>query len=244
MKKVKVLYEADEAYINKEACKNLIFRHESISRVKFKLFYFDDDYIVRSFIIDKNNYEQIFDYNVFHTTAYIILRAYDLKSYEWTVNHHSTIFYYYKDLMTLYKDGEIYNNGTISQMLFKRLNENDNPDEVLPELVKTTKVYSHEGVVYEDLERCTVLRPTYVRSQPNTFDYIYISISLPSDNANIEFIKSHKKNLDKMILDKLHSTKTFMKYDIPDNFLRIERCTFTKDNRLEYVIGLKMNEII
>ena len=93
------------------------------------------------------------------------------------------------------------------------------------------------------LNRCCVQENIdIISSKKGTFDYIYVWVFIPSDLSNLEFVKEHKAEFDQMVLDKLHNTRAFAKFNVPDNFLKIERITL-RGNDLEYVVGLKMNEI-
>lgn len=161
-----------------------------------------------------------------------------------------TDLYSYKQVLKIYYYNE---QGNIVEMEYhepareslRRLKVGDNLIDKLPEILDKYKDYNkrRKMLVDEAVARVTVLKPRFVRAQPKTFDYVYVDLGLPSDLANTDYVKENKAKLDALVLDKLHNYDPFLKYGIPDNFLRIERITLTRDNLLEYVIGLKENVI-
>jgi len=87
---------------------------------------------------------------------------------------------------------------------------------------------------------------TRVPENPNkgTFDFIFIQVNIISkwkEDRN-KYIHGHLKEIKDMVIGKLKSSRSFKKYGVPVNFLRITRVTLKKDSTLEFVMELKTIE--
>lgn len=242
-----IMYKVDVIKLNKNTCRNLCFRIHQAGNDNIRLYYIDSNFTVHTKTITSNNIEDACKYRYVNDLKWKLLGLLDFDYYVHKCKG-TLCSVRYDDTMYLFIYDENDNlhqihNKMLIKIFFAKLDIKDNIIDDLPRLTKLCKIYSHKNdKPLTDIERTKVMQPRFIRSKPNTFDYVYVDIALTTDTANIEFVKKYKKELDKMVLDKLHSYNPFTRYHIPDNFLRIERITLTRDNLLEYVIGLKMND--
>ena len=89
-------------------------------------------------------------------------------------------------------------------------------------------------------------RPIFERAtdnlKPNTFDFIRIRLSIASEEKYTnrkQFVKDNLRDIATIALTKIKDTKSYQKYGIPVNYLKLENATITIDNQLELVFGLK-----
>ena len=89
-------------------------------------------------------------------------------------------------------------------------------------------------------------RPIFEREtdnlKPNTFDFIRIRLSIASERKypnRKQFVKDNLRDIAIIALTKIKDTKSYQKYGIPVNYLKLENAAITIDNQLELVFGLK-----
>lgn len=89
-------------------------------------------------------------------------------------------------------------------------------------------------------------RPIFEREtdnlKPNTFDFIRIRLSIASERKypnRKQFVKDNLRDIATIALTKIKDTKSYQKYGIPVNYLKLENASITIDNQLELVFGLK-----
>ena len=92
-----------------------------------------------------------------------------------------------------------------------------------------------------------IFKPDFVcvPENPNkktTFDYIHVDVNLVMhwDNDKEKFIRTNAKKIAEMVLKSIENEKTFKKYGVPIEFLKIANVTLRRDlNSLHYVFELK-----
>ena len=69
---------------------------------------------------------------------------------------------------------------------------------------------------------------------------IYVGLVSEWDEDISSYLNAHIKEINKMVWNKLENDKSFLKYGIPINFLKIAKVTFKKcTSELHYVFELK-----
>ena len=140
---------------------------------------------------------------------------------------------------------------SILQMVFARLCEGDTLDD-FERLLKTCKPAPKGSKKPTGLDAfiCKIDSPIFYRSpdnlNENTFDYIYIDVSIRSDSImenRDEYLNAHIKEIAERVAEKLENSKDFQKYGVPINFLRVCRTTIKrKSSVLQFVFELKLQE--
>lgn len=85
---------------------------------------------------------------------------------------------------------------------------------------------------------CTPENP----NKNNTFDYIHVYIGIVSEweTDRKKYIKDNIREINNMVLDKLRNDRSFLKYGVPEKFLRVAKITLIKrTSELHYVFELK-----
>lgn len=75
----------------------------------------------------------------------------------------------------------------------------------------------------------------------NTFDYIIVDVNIVTDwdEDRREYIQKHRKEIFEKALQKVEGDRTFQRFGIPINFLRISTVTLKRDSVLEFILELK-----
>lgn len=75
----------------------------------------------------------------------------------------------------------------------------------------------------------------------NTFDYIFVDVNIVKDweEDRRTYIQKYKKQICEMVLRKVQEDRTFKKFGVPVNFLKITSITLRKNSVLEFVLELK-----
>ena len=116
-------------------------------------------------------------------------------------------------------------------------------DEYYQNLVSEKEIWS------KSLKRfiTKIERPIFIcmpenPKKDNTFDFINVDVNIISEWPNKkQYIKMNIKEINKTVLDKIEKSRSFKKYGIPVNYLKISKVTLRKDlNSLHYVIELKI----
>lgn len=89
----------------------------------------------------------------------------------------------------------------------------------------------------------SVHRPVFQRytgnENENTFDNVRLEIILREQNNMMQQCIEHKKEILDAAVDKLKSSKSFKKYGVPVNFLKVYDMVLTKDNCIILSLCLK-----
>ena len=117
------------------------------------------------------------------------------------------------------------------------------------------KEYCNGGIILEKtnlpdgLERFVtrIQRPEFVCEPENpnkytTFDYIHVYVGIIEEwkTDRKKYIEEHKKEITKMVFDKIEKDRTFLKYGIPINFLKVSKITLVKrTSEIHYVLVIK-----
>lgn len=99
----------------------------------------------------------------------------------------------------------------------------------------TTDIFAHMGKVD---------KPIFIRKPENsnkkTFDYIHLSVGIcGKDIDKKEWCREHIKEIVDRMTYGLSINKSFTKYGIPTNFLRVTNAVYTKDDMLQLTYELK-----
>lgn len=75
----------------------------------------------------------------------------------------------------------------------------------------------------------------------NTFDFIrvYVSVKHMDTNTKRDMLRKYKKEIMDMVLLQIKTNKSFKKYGIPVNFLKLSQCVLTRDHQIMFLFELK-----
>lgn len=80
----------------------------------------------------------------------------------------------------------------------------------------------------------------FLRVEKKYFDFITVNVNLVSNSkVDKETVRKFKKDIDKMVLNKIQNTVKFKNAGIPINVLKLSKCTLTKNRQLVYVFDIK-----
>lgn len=136
-------------------------------------------------------------------------------------------------------------NYIVSVKTICKLKEGDTLDK-LAYYIENTKIESHKKAEGLDRFITRIERPRFERvpenTNKNTFDFIYIDVNIVStwEEDRKQYIKNNMDKIYKRITQKLESSKTFNKYGVTTNFLKIARVTLKNDSVLQFVLELKI----
>ena len=136
------------------------------------------------------------------------------------------------------------NNVTLLLKVIAMLKEGDTI-ETFDEYLATTNIEKHEKPSELDRFITKIEKPKFVREpsnqNPNTFDFIYTDVNIIQEwsEDRLTYIQKHKKQIFKMLLEQLEKNKSFQKFGVPINFLKVSRITLRRDSVLEFVLELK-----
>ena len=136
------------------------------------------------------------------------------------------------------------NNVTLLLKVIAMLKEGDTI-ETFDEYLATTNIEKHEKPTGLNLFITKIEKPVFYREpsnkKPNTFDFIYIDVNIIQEwsEDRLTYIQKHKKQIFKMLLEQLEKNKSFQKFGVPINFLKVSRITLRRDSVLEFVLELK-----
>lgn len=111
--------------------------------------------------------------------------------------------------------------------------------------LSSTRIESHEKPSGVDRFIGKIDKPIFVREpeneNKNTFDYIYIDILIIQnwETDKMEYIKENMYEIRRRVVEKLQNDRSFEKYGVPINFLKISRITLKRDSILQFVFELK-----
>lgn len=136
-------------------------------------------------------------------------------------------------------------NFNIAIKAICKLKEGDILDK-LAYYIENTKIESHKKPEGLDRFITRIETPRFERvpenTNKNTFDFIYIDVNIVStwEEDRKQYIKNNMDKIYKRITQKLESSKTFNKYGVTTNFLKIARVTLKNDSVLQFVLELKI----
>lgn len=88
--------------------------------------------------------------------------------------------------------------------------------------------------------------PQFIRMPQNqdlkVFDFIYIDVFVVTEwESDIyKYILANRKEITNKVINKLKNNKSFQKYSVPINFLKLTKCTYSKgQNFIRFVFELK-----
>lgn len=107
------------------------------------------------------------------------------------------------------------------------------------EIMKKTRNNTTLGNLVTKIEKPVFERETG-NNNKNVFDFIYVTVRMVQncDENHVSYFKKHKKEIFKMVVEKLQADKQFQKFGVPVNFLKAQ-ATVKKDFTIEFVFELK-----
>lgn len=149
-------------------------------------------------------------------------------------------------------DGSLYYsigniNGNLLKKCICRLKVGDSIENLDNYISSTTLERRPKA---EGIERfiTKINRPIFARipENPNkkTFDFIFMQVNIISkwEKDRGKYINDHLEEIKEIVIKKLKSSRSFQRYGVPVNFLRITKITLKRDNTLEFVLELKKIE--
>ena len=122
--------------------------------------------------------------------------------------------------------------------------------------IEKLKEYCNGGVTLKEPSKASydngiitrICDPEFICNPENpkkttTFDYINVDVNLLTTWKGDKkvYLEKHKKEISKMVLEKVKKDRTFLKYGIPVNYLKIAHIVLYKGgNMLQYVLELKI----
>lgn len=122
--------------------------------------------------------------------------------------------------------------------------------------IEKLKEYCNGGVTLKEPAKASydngiitrICDPEFICNPENpkkttTFDYINVDVNLLTTWKGDKkvYLEKHKKEISKMVLEKVKKDRTFLKYGIPVNYLKIAHIVLYKGgNMLQYVLELKI----
>lgn len=203
-----------------------------------KIFFFDENGIYQS--IDENDYGYVDLCGAFHVNK----NAKNRKIKGILMSRDDRIFV----IPPSWHDVDCPRDDRIVKMALSRMKEGDSIEQ-FEEYLKSCRPAPAYTYTINGIDRfiCRIDRPIFYRSHdnlsPNTFDYIYVDVSILSENAMKErdkYLKDNISEIRKRVAEKLANSREFKKYGVPINFLRVCRTTLKrKSNVLQFVFELK-----
>lgn len=151
----------------------------------------------------------------------------------------------YLNAYFFFRDAFVIDNNVLVQKAIAMLKEGDSL-ETLDEYLSNVKLAKRPKPQGIDCFVLSIDKPIFGRTpenlNPKTFDYIRIIVNIITEweQDRKKYIENHIEDLNKMILNKLEKNRNFQKFDIPINFLKVSKITFSaKNNFLEYIFEIK-----
>ena len=120
--------------------------------------------------------------------------------------------------------------------------------------IEKLKEYCNGGVTLKGPSKASygngivtrICKPEFIcnpeNSKTTTFDYINVDVNLLTTWKGDKkvYLEKHRKEISKMVLEKVEKDRTFLKYGVPINCLKIANIVLYKGgNMLQYVLELK-----
>ena len=139
----------------------------------------------------------------------------------------------------------ISNNGNLVRKVIRQLEVGDTI-EVFEEYLENTVIQRHVKPSGIDRFITKIEEPIFACATENpnqdTFDFVYVYVNIISkwEENRLTYIQKHKKEILKMVLDKIEASKRFQKFGIPINFLKASHVVLKRNSVLEFVFELKI----
>lgn len=137
-------------------------------------------------------------------------------------------------------DNEVIERKAITQMKI------GDTEETFGELVRNTKLEKRDLPQGIDRFITRVRKPDFFCTPENpnkdtTFDYIHIYVGTVVEWENkMQYIKSHLSEIESKVLDKIEKDRTFKKFGVPVNVLKLSEVTMrNRTSELKFVFELK-----
>lgn len=192
-----------------------------LRKVKDEVYYFDEQGVYRRTLINEIN--ETVKMNLFNIFG-------DIRWDKFT--NYSLIF------------GNL-NKRSIDEIIGK-LNEGDSIETFYEQLstVKTTKRISRPQGIERFITK--IGKPMFIREpendRKNSFDFISIEANIVAnwEQDRMQYIKENKDKIIDMVISKLEKDRSFKRYGIPINFLKLSKITLRpKCNYIQFVFELK-----
>lgn len=192
-----------------------------LRKVKDEVYYFDEQGVYRRTLINEIN--ETVKMNLFNIFG-------DIRWDKFT--NYSLIF------------GNL-NKRSIDEIIGK-LNEGDSIETFYEQLstVKTTKRISMPQGIERFITK--IGKPMFIREpendRKNSFDFISIEANIVAnwEQDRMQYIKENKDKIIDMVISKLEKDRSFKRYGIPINFLKLSKITLrSKCNYIQFVFELK-----
>lgn len=140
--------------------------------------------------------------------------------------------YYIEDMHILYNM-----DANILRMAAKRLQVGET-FEKFKELYETIEMQHHDMPQGLDRFITRIGLPEFIKSPEykdrDVFDYIYVDVYIVTEwETDIkEYIIEHQKEIKRRVLDKIQKSKTFQKYGVSMNFLKLSYSTYSRRQHL------------
>ena len=195
-------------------------RNWGLKRVKGKMYYFDSNGICKSVPVKEATFLK-----------------YD--------NEFSLTYPYYFPIQNGIYFNVTLDNRQLIQMAISRLKDGDTLED-FDNFLSEAHFTKHEKPTELDRFITKIETPTFLRYpenlNKNTFDLIYVDVNVLSnwDEDRLTYIQKNIKKITSRVLTVIDDSKTFQKYGIPINFLKVSRLTLRRNNILEFVFELKL----
>lgn len=119
-------------------------------------------------------------------------------------------------------------------------------DNVIEERKRRKEKYEEEHPL-DSIDRfiTKIATPSFERATGNmtkgTFDFIRVEVGIITEwhEDRLKYIKKHKDEITKRVLERIKENKRFQNFGVPINFLKVSNITLTLDSALVYVFELK-----
>lgn len=135
-------------------------------------------------------------------------------------------------------------NSILFKSAVAKMKEGDTLED-LEKYVQETKIQRHPKPIGLDKFIIGIDKPIIQRETGNdnkkTFDFIFVEVRiiLNWDGDRRKYIEENMKAIKDRVIKKVSADKSFKKFGVPVNILRLSRVTLRRDNILEFVFELK-----
>lgn len=148
------------------------------------------------------------------------------------------------DAIVIVMENFDYENGSLLIKAICSLKEGDTIEK-FKQILETVEYEERPKPTGIDRFVTKIEKPVFERlpenPKTNTFDYIVVDVNIVTDweEDRRTYIQKHKKQICEMVLRKVQEDRTFKKFGVPVNFLKITSITLRKNSVLEFVLELK-----
>ena len=135
-------------------------------------------------------------------------------------------------------------NSILFKSAVAKMKEGDTLED-LEKYVQEARIQRHPKPIGLDKFIIGIDKPIIQRETGNdntkTFDFIFVEVRiiLNWDGDRCKYIKENMKAIKDRVIKKVSDDKSFKKFGVPVNILRLSRVTLRRDNVLEFVFELK-----